>query len=77
LHDHSITSSAWASKIDGISIPSAFAVSRFNEKPECCGLLDREFGGVRAFENLVNDIVPSNESSHQVYGGSQLEGSMR
>jgi hypothetical protein len=51
--DHSITSSARASSVGGISIPSALAVLRL-EQVEFGGILDGQFGRLVPLENSTD-----------------------
>ena len=51
---HSITSSARANSIGGMSSPSALAVLEIDDQLELCWLLNREIGGFGAFENLAD-----------------------
>ena len=58
---HSITSSARASRVSGISRPSALAGLQVDDQLKSRRLLDWDIGGLRAFENLVDVIAGATE----------------
>jgi hypothetical protein len=53
---HSITSSAVASSLGGMGRPSALAVWRLRIDLNLVGLFDRDVGGLRPAQNLIDQL---------------------